>query len=81
MAPVSSIGGRYQPWGKSGQMALLGGAVDANVYNLAYKDPLVWGSDYWDFPIGQTWNLSWLGQVHRGTPWQTIYLKSTNILS
>jgi hypothetical protein len=26
-------------------------------------------------------NASWLGQVHRGTPWQTIYLKSPNILT
>jgi hypothetical protein len=23
---------------------------------------------------------SWLGRVHRGTPWQTIYLKSTDVL-
>jgi hypothetical protein len=26
-------------------------------------------------------SLAGLGQVHRGTPWQTIYLKSTNIIS
>jgi len=54
--------------------------VDTNQYNLAYKDPLVWGSDYWNFPANQTWNPNWLGQVHRGTPWQTIYLKATNVL-
>jgi len=81
IAPLSPVGGRLQPWGKRGQMALLGVAVDANLYNLAYKDPSVWGSDYWDFPTGQAWSLSWLGQVHRGTPWQTIYLKSTNLLA
>jgi len=51
-------------------------AVDTNAFNLAYKDPLVWEPDYWNFPAGQTWDLSWLGQVHRGTPWQTVYLKS-----
>ncbi|MGA2246795.1 MAG: hypothetical protein ABSH48_17525 [Verrucomicrobiota bacterium] len=79
--PVSPVGGRYQPWGNTGQMDGLGGNVDSNPYNVAYKDPLVWGSDYWNFPTGQVWNLSWIGQVHRGTPWQTIYLKSTNILA
>ena len=78
--PLSPIGGRYQPWGQAGQMQSVA-AVDFNLYNLAYKDPLVWGPDYWNFPTGQTWNLSWLGQVHRGTPWQSIFLKSTNILA
>jgi hypothetical protein len=38
-------------------------------------------SDCWNFPTDQSWNLNWLGQVHRGTPWQTIYLKSANILT
>jgi hypothetical protein len=48
--------------------------VDA--INLAVKDPLVYSSDDWNFPNGQTSNLDWIGQVHRGTPWQTIDLKS-----
>jgi len=74
------VGLRYQPWGTVGQMHRLSG-VDTNAYNLAYKDPLVWGSDFWNFPVAQTWNPNWLGQVHRGTPWQTIYLKATNILA
>ena len=52
-----------------------------NPYNLALKDPLVYSSDYWNFPTGQPLNLNWLGQVHRGTPWQTIYLKATDILT
>ena len=55
--------------------------VDTNGYNLAFKDPLIWGSDYWNFPTNQTWNPTWLGQIHRGTPWQTIYLKSPNVLT
>jgi hypothetical protein len=48
--------------------------VDA--YNLAVKDPLIYSSDDWNFPTGQSSNLDWIGQVHRGTPWQTIDLKS-----
>jgi hypothetical protein len=77
---LSQLGDRFQSWGMSVQMAVIAG-IDTNAYNLAFKDPLVWGSDYWDFPTNQTWNSNWLGQVHRGTPWQTIYLKSTNILA
>jgi hypothetical protein len=80
MPPATPLMGRYQPWGRPGQLAAVAGA-DGNAYNLAYKDPLVWTPDGWSFPTGQTWSLSWLGQVHRGTPWQTIYLKSTNILA
>lgn len=76
---LAQVGDRYQPWGVSEQMQGVAG-VDTNQYNLAYKDPLVWSSDDWAFPTGQTWNPNWLGQVHRGTPWQTIYLKATNIL-
>ncbi len=78
--PIISIGGRYQPWGNTGQLARTA-AVDSNPYNLAYKDPLVWNPDHWNFPTGQVWGLSWIGQVHRGTPWQSIFLKSTNILA
>ncbi|HXG46717.1 MAG TPA: hypothetical protein VNO52_03765, partial [Methylomirabilota bacterium] len=33
-------------------------------------------SDYWDFPTNKFPNVGWLGRVHRGTPWQTIYLKA-----
>jgi hypothetical protein len=81
IAQNNPVGGRYQPWGNNEQLGVMGAAVaDSNPYNVAYKDPLVWSSDYWNFPTGQAWNLSWIGQVHRGTPWQTIFLKSTNIL-
>jgi hypothetical protein len=79
--PISPVGGRYQPWGQSGQMAdLPNGIVDVNSYNLSYKDALVWRSDYWNFPTNLMQSLPGLGQVHRGTPWQTFFLKSTNIL-
>jgi hypothetical protein len=69
---------RYQPWGVFPPTYELG--VDPNPCNLAFKDPLVRASDNWNFPTGQISNPNWLGRVHRGTPWQTIYLKSTNIL-
>jgi hypothetical protein len=55
--------------------------TDTSAYNNRLRDPLVWKSDDWNFPTGQTTDrLNWLGRVHRGTPWQTIYLKSGDIL-
>src|ERR1017187_8825062 len=73
--PATPIGGRYQPWGQSKQMAALPG-VDINAYNLAYRDPLAWGSDNWDFPTNLYPTVGWIGRVHRGTPWQTGELRS-----
>jgi hypothetical protein len=78
---LNALGARYQPWGRNQQMAQLPTYVDSDAYNLRYRDPLVWGSDYWDFPTAQTWNLNWIGRVHRGTPWQTVYLKASDILA
>jgi len=77
---LNQLGLHYQPWGLSHLMAEFA-FTDTNAYNLAYKDPLVFGSDYWNFPANQTWNPNWLGQIHRGTPWQSVYLKSANIIS
>jgi len=77
--PLNPIGGRYQPWGQSEWMAV-NNNVDTNGYNLAYRDPLVWGPDNWNFPTNLLSSLGGLGQVHRGTPWQTLYLKSANVL-
>jgi hypothetical protein len=77
--PANPIGGRYQPWGRIAQMLSLNN-VDTNQYNLAYRDPLTWGPDNWDFPTNLYPTVGWIGRVHRGTPWQTVDLKSTNIL-
>ena len=67
---------RYQPWGQT----LSQSGLDYSANNLSYKDPLVRGSDFWDFPTNQYPTVGWLGRVHRGTPWQTVYLKATDIL-
>jgi len=76
---LTALPGRYQPWGKNKQMAALGG-VNTNAFDSAIKDPLVWGSDYWNFPESLYPTVGWLGQVHRGTPWQSVYLKSSDVL-
>ena len=77
---------RYMPWGRPGNLKAFGpftgpSSPDNNPYNLSYKDPLVLFSDSWDFPTNKFPSVGWLGRVHRGTPWQTVYLKSTNVLT
>ncbi|HEX7619494.1 MAG TPA: hypothetical protein VF480_12350, partial [Verrucomicrobiae bacterium] len=69
---------RYQPWGLA---TASGNGIDANPNNLSYKDPLVRGSDNWDFPADKLPTVGWLGRVHRGTPWQTVYLKASDVLN
>jgi hypothetical protein len=71
---------RYSPWGTSGESWPGIALYDQNAYNLSYKDPLVTASDNWDFPTNKYPTVGWLGRVHRGTPWQTVFLKSTNLL-
>jgi hypothetical protein len=91
--PLSKLGvlsDRYMPWGNSQNVMpttyTFPGSSTAvttdhgNHYNLAYKDPLVWASDNWDFPTNRYPTVGWLGRIHRGTPWQSVFLKSTNIL-
>jgi hypothetical protein len=69
---LGRVNARYEPWGGSPG----GSSRSATTLDLTVKDPLMLGSDYWDFPTNPLPNLTWLGRVHRGTPWQTIYLKA-----
>jgi hypothetical protein len=68
----------YRPWGGG-----LSQTAPDLAFNMGIEDPGVRSSDDWRFPITETTNkffrfpsVGWLGRVHRGTPWQTIYLKS-----
>jgi len=71
---IGQVNKRYRPWGGSPQSTPGSSPLD---YDLAVKDPLVTQSDDWDFPTNKFPTIGWLGRVHRGTPWQTVYLKST----
>ena len=62
----------YRPWGGNPIYTDLNDQTD---YDRRVKDPLVWSSDDWDFPMDEFPTIGWLGRVHRGTPWQTICLK------
>ncbi|HEY2082031.1 MAG TPA: hypothetical protein VGI88_04555 [Verrucomicrobiae bacterium] len=71
----------YQPWG--GNITRPGGtSLNPNPeFDLNYqvKDPRVYQSDNWDFPTGEALSFEWLGRLHRGTPWQTVFLKPSNL--
>jgi hypothetical protein len=71
---LGKLNQRYMPWGGNPSTG-----VGTNM--LAIKDPLVSCSDNWDFPTNKFPTVGWLGRVHRGTPWQTVYLKASDVLS
>ena len=62
---------RYQPWGGNPNQS-----VDPVARDFRFKDPLITRSDDWEFPTNKFPNIGWIGRVHRGTPWQTLYLKA-----
>jgi hypothetical protein len=67
----------YRPWGGR-RVPKAGMAPDyPENYDLRIQDPMVRWSDDWNFPTNKLPNIGWLGRIHRGTPWQSIYLKAT----
>ncbi len=73
---LGKLNPRYRPWGGNPQKSAGG---DREATNLAVKDPEVRQMSDWQFPTNSYPNIGWLGRVHRGTPWQTIYLKSPRV--
>src|SRR6185437_1393528 len=71
LANIGRLNTRYRPWG-----GYLFNADKNTDYNIALKDPNLTQSADWDFPTNKLPNLGWLGRVHRGTPWQTVFMKS-----
>jgi hypothetical protein len=72
---IGKLNHRYRPWG--GNYDNKDPLTDTQI---AIKDPAVARPDDWDFPTNKFPNIGWLGRVHRGTPWQTVFLKSTNYM-
>jgi hypothetical protein len=66
---------RYRPWPTVPEIEF----PDPNATNSALRDPLMRASDNWDFPINAPLDLENVGRIHRGTPWQSIYLKSADV--
>jgi parallel beta-helix repeat protein len=73
---LSDVNGRYKPWG-----GRTGGSSDPADYDTRLKDADVRSPDAWKFPVMDRVNLRWLDQIHRGTPWQTIYLNAAGASS
>ena len=73
--PIGQVNAHYEPWGGSPN----GRTQSPTLFDLTVKDPFVLGSDYWDFPTNLLSDLTSFGRVHRGTPWQTVYLKSFGV--
>jgi hypothetical protein len=69
---LGQLNQRYMPWGGS-----INGGNPSYDINLTLLDPLVTDSDAWQFPDTKLPSIGWLGRVHRGTPWQTVYMKSS----
>jgi hypothetical protein len=70
---------RYSPWNKRGTSdnePQINGSEVSVFKNMALKDPMVQSSDDWNFPTNAFPSVGWLGRVHRGTPWQTVYFKA-----
>jgi hypothetical protein len=78
------LNNRYQPWGGNpnlpGNPATPDDPRTASDKNMGLKDPQVTSSAKWDFPNDQFPTVGWLGRVHRGSPWQTVYLKASNVV-
>jgi len=64
---IGVVSSRYAPWG-------LGDSTISR--NMLFKDPLLTNSLAWQFPTNKFPSVGWIGRVHRGTPWQTVFLKS-----
>ncbi len=80
----NTVNDRYQPWGIQYSNGVATSGPNGEVidpYALDCKDPLVWSANYWSFPMNVVCDLTGLGQVHRGTPWQTVYLKADDALN
>ena len=68
---VGVISKRFDPWPGQGYSGTTGA-------NMLFKDPMVTNAMAWKFPTNKFPSIGWLGRVHRGTPWQTVYFKSDN---
>ncbi|HYG23125.1 MAG TPA: hypothetical protein VEH04_10110, partial [Verrucomicrobiae bacterium] len=80
---IGQLNDRYGPWGGNPKKFLGDSdmaAADPLANNFTVKDPGLLASTLWDFPTNKLPNIGWMGRIHRGTPWQTVYLKSYDIL-
>ena len=63
---LGQVNSRYDPWP---------GSSSATKGNMVFKDPGQTNANAFDFPTNKFPGIGWLGRIHRGTPWQTVYFK------
>jgi hypothetical protein len=73
---VGKLNDRYQPWGGN---PVKGPDNALNSRSPAIKDPGATSADMWEFPTNALPSVGWMGRVHRGTPWQSIYQKAADV--
>jgi hypothetical protein len=73
------------PWGTNANYGYAAvpsvNSANSTAFDLGFKDPGVQRADDWNFPQTTSTsrkfgNVGQLGRIHRGSPWQTLYLKS-----
>jgi hypothetical protein len=67
---IGKVSPRYSPWG------LGDNTTNTTITNMLFKDPNITSSAAWNFPTNKFPSVGWIGRVHRGTPWQTVFLKA-----
>ena len=72
---LGRLNARYRPWGNYPNSP----DDDKLAYQTVVKDPGVTRSGDWQFPTNKLPTVGWMGRIHRGTPWQTVYLKSSRV--
>ena len=80
LANLTNLNIAYQPWGGR-HLPPIGSSQNGTAFDMDWrvKDPSVQQSDNWDFPTNKLPNIGWLGRIHRGTPWQTVYMKPSTL--
>jgi tRNA-binding EMAP/Myf-like protein len=73
---IGLVNDRYKPWGGNIRKSV---EPDPLAFEIGVKDPGVMKSDDWNFPTNKYANIGLLGRVHRGSPWQTVYLKAERV--
>jgi hypothetical protein len=71
---LTTISQRYRPWGNNAGLNPNMKIVPSD--EIEFKDPMIRQSQDWQFLTNKYPTVGWIGRVHRGTPWQTVYLKS-----
>lgn len=75
MFNLARLNPAFQPWLGNPVQSVSDQPYPDDTY-IGIKDAGVFCSDNWEFPTNLIDNPGLIGRVHRGTPWQTIYLKS-----